>query len=179
MAPPDDVPDYRPVEPPSPAAAPRAGVTPYAPPVPPAPIIDAPYRVVSIESAVPHDDLEPDEDADSDEDEQELQLTLVERLRRLPPAPTILTAGSIGSLIFLLRAVTSHTTPVAVLMSAAVVTGLIFGADSVVSSIACWRASQYGESGRAVVLAMVGGIAALVCAGAFAGTLVMILVLNS
>jgi hypothetical protein len=91
----------------------------------------------------------------------------------------LLTIGSLGSLFFLLRAVTSHTTPVAVLLSAGVVTGLIFGVDSAIASIATYRATQIGATGRAVVLAMVGGIAAVVCAAALAGVLVMILVLNS
>jgi hypothetical protein len=105
-------------------------------------------------------------------------LTFVERLRRLPPAPTILTVGSIGSLLFLLWAVTSHTTPVAVLMSAGVVTGLIFGVDAVIASIATWRLSQTEESGRALLMALAGGLAYLVSLTSFAGVVVMILVLN-
>jgi hypothetical protein len=121
----------------------------------------------------------PDADTDEEFDEDDVPLTLVERLRRLPPAPVILTVGSIGSLLFLARAVTSHTTPVAVLMSSAVVTGLAFGLDAVIASIATWRSGQDGESGRALLLAVVGGVSALICAGAIAGTLVMILVLNS
>jgi hypothetical protein len=64
-------------------------------------------------------------------------------------------------------------------MSAAVVTGLIFGADSVISSVGMYRAGHDGEGGRAVLLALVGGVSAVICAGAFAGMAVMILVLNS
>jgi hypothetical protein len=125
-------------------------------------------------------DGEPDPDADSDEEsEEDVPLTTADRLRRLSPAPVILTAGSIGSLAFLALAVTSHTTPLPVLMSAAVVTGLIFGVDAAIASVSTWRSGQDGDSGRALLLAVVGGVAALVAAGAFAGTLVMILVLNS
>ena len=104
--------------------------------------------------------------------------TFVEWLRALPPAPIILTIGSLGSLLFLLRAVTSHTTPVAVLMSAGVVTGLIFGVDAVIASVATWRFSQDEDSGRALLMALAGGMAYLVSFTAFAGVVVMILVLN-
>jgi len=153
-----------------PAAA--SGLTrPPAPPasVAPAPPAAAPTRPVA--DAEPYDDSEYEED--------EMPPTLVERLRRLSPAPVILTLGSIGSVVFLFFAVTSHTTPVAVLLSAAVVTGLIFGADAVIASVVTWRASQSGETGLAFLASIVGGVASLVCFGAFAGTLVLILVLNS
>ncbi|HEX7591131.1 MAG TPA: hypothetical protein VF375_04200 [Candidatus Limnocylindrales bacterium] len=113
-----------------------------------------------------------------DFDEEDNSPTLAERIRGLPPALVILTAGSIGSLIFLFIAMTSHTTPVAVLMSAGVVTGLIFGLDSVISAISMWRASRYGETLRAVALALVAGIACLVAFGAFAGVLVLGLMLS-
>jgi len=105
--------------------------------------------------------------------------TLVERLRGLSPALVILTLGSLGSLLFMIFAVTSHTTPVAVLMSAGVVTGLIFGVDAVISTVATWRATQDGETGRAFLLAFVGGVACLLSFGAFCGVAVLLLVLNS
>jgi hypothetical protein len=124
------------------------------------------------------DDIDDADHVDGEEAE-DLPLTFAERLRRVPPAPVILTAGSLGSLLFLARAVTSHTTPVPVLMSAAVVAGMIFGLDAVVASVATWRAGRNGESGWALVLALIGGVATLISAGAFAGMLVMILVLNS
>jgi hypothetical protein len=166
------------------AAAPAARVAPEAArsaaPLPPTPAM-SPVPAASSVPATPAPTVDTDADADTDEDldEADVPLTLTERLRRLPPAPVILTAGSIGSLLFLAKAMTSHTTPVAVLMSSAVVTALIFGVDAVIASIATWRSGQDGESGRALLLAVVGGVAALVSAGAFAGTLVMILVLLS
>src|ERR1035437_3495370 len=85
--------------------------------------------------------------------------TLAERIRGLPPALVILTAGSLGSLVCLLIPMTSHTTPVAVLMSAGVVTGLIFGVDSVIPALAMWRASRYGGALRSVALSLAAGIA--------------------
>jgi fucose permease len=118
-------------------------------------------------------------DLESDSDDQALPPTLADRLRRLSPAPVLLTLGSIGSLLFLGVAMTSHTTPVAVLMSAGVVTGLIFGANAVIASRGTWRATQDGESGRALLLAAVGGISAVISAAALAALLVMVLLLNS
>ena len=118
-------------------------------------------------------------DLESDSDDQGPPPTLADRLRRLSPAPVLLTLGSIGSLVFLGLAMTSHTTPVAVLMSAGVVVGLIFGANGVIASIGTWRATQDGESGRALLLAAVGGISAVISAGALAALLVMVLLLNS
>ena len=73
---------------------------------------------------------------------------------------------------------TSHTTPVAILLGAGVVTGLVFGLDAVIASVATYRRSQDGETGRAVLLALVGGIAAVICASALAGSLIMVLALN-
>jgi hypothetical protein len=111
-------------------------------------------------------------------DDEDYPPTLAERIRGLSPALVILTVGSLGTLIFLLVAMTSHTTPVAVLMSAGVVTGMIFGVDSVVSSLAMWRAGQRGETLRAVALALAAGIACVVAFGAFAGVLVLALMLS-
>jgi hypothetical protein len=163
---------------PSPAPVARPFVVGSAPLKPAIPVVPEPaWPPLPVRLPVPA--ASPLEADDQDVEEDDVELTLAERLRRLPPAPVILTAGSIGSLLFLARAVTSHTTPVAVLISSAVVTGLIFGLDSAISSVATWRAAQDGESARALLLAVIGGVAALVCAGALAGTLVMILVLNS
>jgi hypothetical protein len=112
-------------------------------------------------------------------DEDELHLTLAERIRRLQPAPVILTIGSVGALVFLARAMTSHTTPVPVLLSAGVVSCLVFGVDAGVASIGTWRASRDGLTRRALLLAALGGFAALISAGAFAGVLILVLVLDT
>jgi hypothetical protein len=73
---------------------------------------------------------------------------------------------------------TSHTTPVPVLLSSAVVTGLAFGVDAVVASFMTWHAGQNGEGGKALLLALVGGMSAVIAAGAFAGTLILALLLK-
>jgi hypothetical protein len=91
----------------------------------------------------------------------------------------ILGIGSIGALVFLLYAMTSHTTPVAVLLSAGVVVTLAFAADATIASIATWRAAVQDEDpGRALVLAIVAGGSAVICAGALGATTVLLLLLN-
>jgi hypothetical protein len=168
------------------AAGPNGMPSPAAPPPPAVPTRPMPSGPVwtgsqsaELTQSAPPAPAEVDDESEYDDDAAEESLTFVERLRRLPPAPVLLTVGSIGSLVFLLLALTSHTTPVAVLLSAAVVTGLIFGVDAVIASVITWRASQGGEVGRAFLAAVVGGVASLVSLGAFAVTLVMLLVLNS
>lgn len=115
---------------------------------------------------------------DEPDEADEPPLTLAQKLRRVPPLLVVLVAGSLGSLFFLVRATTSHTTPVPVLLSAGVVSGLIFAVDAAVSSVATWAASRDGRTGQAFVLAAVGGIAGLFSAGSFAGVMLMILALN-
>ena len=115
------------------------------------------------------DELEPEDEVP----------TIRDRLRRLSPAVVILTVASVGSALFLVLALTSHTTPVAALMSAGVVTALVFALDTVICSAATYRFSQTEEFGSALATALLGGISAVICAVAMAATLIMILVLNS
>jgi hypothetical protein len=186
----ESAPVFGPAAPPPPSGEPvrpseanqpySAGTAAQAPPVAPAQAVTAPQPVAPAarpSQPVSVAGVEADEDSDLEEDE--MAPTMIQRMRRLRPAPIILTVGSLGALFFLALAVTTHTTPLGVLMSAAVVTGLIFGADAIVASRATWRASQEGETGLALLLAFVGGVSSLVSLGAFAGTLVLILVLNS
>lgn len=157
-----------PVFPPSSAAV-RPNPAPYPAAVDPAAI--AP----SLRPAAGADSLTDDFDTG---EEKARTMTLQDRLRGLSPALATLAVGSIGSALFLALAMTSHTTPVAVLMSAGVVTALVFALDTVICSVATYRAGQNEESGRALVFALVGGVSAVICALALAGTLIMILVLN-
>jgi hypothetical protein len=158
---------------------PQAGSGMPAQVVPPAVVVAPPAGQPTPATARPVSGPDADAEDDADYEEDEVPLTFTDRLRRLSPAVVVLTLGSIGSLVFLLMAVTSHTTPVAVLLSAAVVTGLIFGADAVIASVSTWRASRSGEIGRALLGAVVGGFASLICFLALAGTLILVLVLNS
>ncbi len=158
------------VPPPAPPAPPPASM-PAAPSAPTTAAPSVPVADVPVAGA-PHE-----EEVDS-EDEPALPVTIAARLRRLSPALVILAIGSIGSLVFLAFAVTSHTTPVPVLLSSAVVTGLAFAVDSAVASFSAWSAAKDGESGRALLLAVVGGITAVITSMALAGTVILILLLN-
>jgi hypothetical protein len=110
---------------------------------------------------------------------QTRQQKLQDWLRHLSPAFVTLTVVSIGSAIFLMFAATSHTTPVGVLLSAAVVTTLAFALDTIICSGASYEAGRRERTGRAVAFALLGGVSAMICAVAASGTLIMILVLIS
>jgi hypothetical protein len=103
--------------------------------------------------------------------------TLKEWLRHLSPVYATLAVVSIGSVLFLALAMTSHTTPVAVLMSAGVVTLLAFGLDTAICSVAAYQAGLREEAGHALLFALLGGVSAVICALSMAGTLIMVLVL--
>jgi hypothetical protein len=117
-------------------------------------------------------------EAGSDLDEEELPLTLFDRIRRLQPVPVVLTICSVGAFIFLTQAMTSHTTPIPVLMSAGVVTSLVFAIDAGAASVGTLHASREARTRRALLLSILGGVSAIVSAGAFSGVLIMVLVLN-
>ena len=178
-----------PVGPPTPPPTPPPAA-PLPRTIPPAPASAGAVSAATAVSRAPQgdagaseagDDEAGDDEADFDDDvlEAEIPLTLADRLRRLSPALVLLSIGSIGSLVFLAFAMTSHTTPVPVLLSSAVVTGLAFTVDAVVASFMTWHSGQDGEARKALLLAVVGGMSAVIAAGAFAGTLILVLLLGS
>ena len=153
----------------TPVAVPVAQVSPVAvPQTPPGEVVAVPVLADDANSLT--------EDAAID-DRPASQLTLKDRLRRLSPVYATLTVVSIGSVIFLSLAMTSHTTPIAVLLSAGVVTFLAFGLDAAICTVAAYGAGRREEAGRALLFALLGGVSAVICALAMAGTLIMILVL--
>jgi len=176
-SPPRVAPPSPPPEPPPAAPLPRT--------IPPTPASAGAVSAATAVSPAPQGDAGDDEadfdEADFDDDvlAPEIPVTLADRLRRLSPALVLLSIGSIGSLVFLAFAMTSHTTPVPVLLSSAVVTGLAFAVDAVVASFMTWHAGQDGEARKALLLAVVGGTSAVIAAGAFAGTLILMLLLSS
>lgn len=175
--PPPRVASLPPAPPPAPTPPPPP---PPTPPPPPAPASAGAVSAATAVSSVPQGEA-GDGEADFDDDvlEVEIPLTLADRLRRLSPALVLLSIGSLGSLVFLALAMTSHTTPVPVLLSSAVVTGLAFAVDAVVASFMTWHAGQDGEARKALLLAVVGGMSAVIAAAAFAGTLILALLLSS
>lgn len=89
--------------------------------------------------------------------------------RRISPGVVILAVALVGSVAYLLYAVTVRDpSQIPLLASGAVVLGLVFAALAVYSLRATWRAGIAERNGRAVVLALVGGTAAIVSAGCFA-----------
>jgi hypothetical protein len=176
----------RPSAPPAPAPLPPPALPPNLPPPGPssavAPPAGAPPGTVPPSFTAPFAPGRPSAATPaaltSELDEDEPVPTWAERLRRLSPALVTLSIGSIGALIFLLVAMTSHTTPVAVLLSAGVVVTLAFAADAVIASMATWRAAVDDEDpGRALLLAVLAGGSAVICAGALGATTVLLFVL--
>jgi hypothetical protein len=83
----------------------------------------------------------------------------------------------IGSLAYILYAITVRdASQIPLLVSGAVVLGLVFAAIAFVGARATWRSSIEGHDARAFGHAIVGGIAALVAAGCIAGAVILIMV---
>jgi hypothetical protein len=122
-------------------------------------------------------DEEPFEDEEPERAERP-KLSLSERLKRTPPAVVILTIAAVGSSGFLAWQLASRTAPISVLTSSAVVSGLVYVAVTIVCTIATYRAGYEGRTGRAFLLAFIGGISAIVAALSFAGGLVLFLALG-
>jgi hypothetical protein len=151
--------------------APRQPLTPT--PVPPS---AAPYDGTA---TVPEDDYY-DDFADEEQDDlpEPAPLTFAERLRRIPPSLVILSLAAVLSVGFLIAQIASRVAPVPVLLSSGVVTGLVYVMVAVVAAMACWRAGHEGRVWTAILLAIVGGVAAIVASLSFAGALVLFLVLG-
>ncbi len=170
-----------PAEPePAPFGSPAAVVAP-AEPLSPAPLADA----TSSDGSVADEPLakERPEDAEPHETRPRLSLaeyldSLAERLRRTPPALVILTLATVGSTGFLAYELASRTAPIALLSSAAAVTGLCYVATTIVCALAAYRAGSEGRTWRALLLAFIGGSAAIVAAMSFAAGLVLVLALG-
>jgi hypothetical protein len=101
-----------------------------------------------------------------------------ERLRRLSPAVTMLSIASFGSLLVLAWAVLSRSMPIAILVGSAVVTGIVFGLDALAAGIGTYRSGRAGDGRRALLLALLGGAASMVCSLSLAAALIMVLLLN-
>jgi hypothetical protein len=123
------------------------------------------------------DDQGPFEDEEPERAERP-KLPLSKRLRRTPPALVILTIAAVGSWGFLAWQLASRTAPISLLTASAFVTGLVYVAVMLVCTIATYRAGYEGRTGRAFLLAFIGGISAIVAALSFAGALVLFLTLG-
>lgn len=89
--------------------------------------------------------------------------------RRISPGLVILAVAMIGSIAYLVYAITVRDpSQIPLLASGAVVLGLVFGALALYSLRATWRAGLLERNGRALALGLLGGVAAMISAGCFA-----------
>jgi hypothetical protein len=94
--------------------------------------------------------------------------------RRISPGLVFLAVAIIGSVAYLAYAITVRdASQIPLLASGAVVLAIVFGALAGYSVRALWRAGAEGRGGRAIAIALVGGIAAMACAGALAGAIIL------
>jgi hypothetical protein len=176
-----------PPAPPAPKVAPVAAVAAPIAPVAAPPLhdtlIDEPLLDPDAADDAELDDAELDDaeltDAEIEEAESpEPAIPWSERLKRTPPALVILTLAAVLSTGFELYELSTRTAPISILTSAAVVMGLVYVIVAVVATVATYRAATDGRAVRSYVLALVGGISALVAAGSFAGALILFLALG-
>ena len=99
---------------------------------------------------------------------------------RLSPGVVFLTIALVLSIVYVVYALTVRdTSQIPLLASGAVVLGIAFAALAVYCLSAVWRAGVDGRGGRAIVLGIVGGIAAMIAAGCFAGAVVLFMLAGS
>ena len=94
--------------------------------------------------------------------------------RRLSPGLVFIGLALLGSLVYILFAITVRdASQIPLLASGAVVLAIVFGALSVYCLRGTWRAGLEARSGRAMLIALVGGGAAIVAAGCLAGAFIL------
>lgn len=93
---------------------------------------------------------------------------------RPTPGPVFLVIAVVGSIAYLLYAITVRdASQIPLLASGAVVLGIAFGALAIYCLRASWRAGGDGRGGRALFVALIGGGAAIATAGCLAGALIL------
>jgi hypothetical protein len=93
---------------------------------------------------------------------------------RLTPTRVTLVIALIGSVGFLIYASTVRdTSQIALLAAGAFVLGIVFAALAVAGAISTYRAASWGSGGRAFAMSLLGGIAAVIAFGCFAGALIL------
>jgi hypothetical protein len=122
------------------------------------------------QQTAPEDELETDESYPAP--------SIGERLRRLSPASVLLPVASVLSLGVLAWGLLSRSTSVPLLVSSALVTGIVFLLDTFALWVATLRAGRAGELGHAVLMALLGGATSMASALSFAGALILVLLLN-
>ncbi len=99
---------------------------------------------------------------------------------RVSPGVIFLVIAIVLSVVYAIYAVTVRdTSQIPLLASGAVVLGIAFGAFALYTLSAVWRAGVEGRGGKAILLGLVGGGAAMVSAGCFAGAIVLFMLAGS
>ena len=94
--------------------------------------------------------------------------------RRISPGVLFLVVAIVGSIIYMAYTVTVRdTSQIPLLASGAIVLAVVFAALAAYSLRATLRAGQDGRDGRAVLVALVGGGAAMAAAGFAAGAIIL------
>ena len=100
------------------------------------------------------------------------------RSRRLSVTPGVvfLAVALIGSLVFVLYAITVRdASQIPLLAAGGVVLGIVFIALAAYALRATWRAGIEARNGRALALGFGGGIAAIIGAGCIPGAIILFL----
>ena len=98
---------------------------------------------------------------------------------RLTPVRVTLGIALIGCLgLVTYGLVARDATQIPVLTAGEFVTGIVFALLALAGAWAAFSRARGGQSGRALLYAILGGVAALLSAGAFAGAVIQALILN-
>ena len=96
------------------------------------------------------------------------------RGRRISPGLVFLAVALVASLAYVLYAITVRdASQIPLLASGAVVLAIAFGALTVYCFSAVLRAGRDGRGGRSLLIALVGGFAAIATAGCLAGAIIL------
>jgi hypothetical protein len=99
---------------------------------------------------------------------------------RLSPGVVFLAIALVLSVVYLVYALTVRdTSQIPLLASGAVVLGIAFAALALYCLSAVWRAGVDGRGGTAILLGLVGGVAAVIAAGCVAGAIVLFMLAGS
>jgi hypothetical protein len=95
---------------------------------------------------------------------------------RISPGVAMLVVAMVGSVLFVLYTITVRdASQIPLLAAGSVALGLVFIALAVYCVRATWLAGVDGRNGRALLLAIAGGIAAILGSGCLAGAIILFL----
>ncbi len=94
--------------------------------------------------------------------------------RRISPGLVFLVLAIVGSIAYMAYTITVRdTSQIPLLASGAVVLAIVFGALAAYCLRSIWRSGTDGRGGRTILVALVGGGAAIAAAGFAAGAVIL------